>query len=81
MCERVPLPGGGYAIICGRRQPHGIICDICNAPVRVFERFRWRGQPIDLCGDCQVGREQGDPEWRALAELRLAENLQVPAGA
>lgn len=80
-CEHLQLPDGNVAIICGRgRRPVRIVCDVCDEPVgRRGAKFNYRGVQVDLCADCQVGREAGDPEWRRLAELAISERVAVPA--
>lgn len=79
MCERVALPGGGYAIVCGRDVRH--ICDVCDKPVRKdgrgYQAFTFHGKKVDLCGGCLDRRAEGDPEWRRFAERAIARNLGI----
>lgn len=57
MCERVELPGGGFAIICGGRHRRPSTCIHCPRPSEVLcDHRNGDGQTCDapLCRTCAL---------------------------
>ena len=79
MCERIVMPDGSVAIVCGHGVRH--ICDVCDKPVRKngrgFQAFVFHGKKVDLCDACFDRRAEGDPEWRRFAERAIARSLGI----
>lgn len=50
MCERIALPGGGTAIICGVRRPRRKRCTHCRA----WAEFECDACDVPLCRSCRI---------------------------
>ena len=81
-CRYVHLPGGGYAIVCGRGQ-HSKPCDICHRPGGKLCDYPLRGAKQSktcdrsLCAACAVHVEPDTDYCPSHARMVEAEELEA----